>query len=128
MTISFESRGDFNRTSKFLEFISHGHIYRQIEPLAQAGVEALRANTPVETSESANSWSYEIDVRRNGISIKWMNSHMADDGSVPVVIMLQHGHGTGTGGYVQGRDFINPAMKPIFDKIADKVWKAVTSA
>jgi len=124
--ISFESKGDFQKTDKFLEFLSSGHIYRQIEPLAQAGVEALRSGTPIDTSESANSWDYEIKVTKNGVTIKWTNSHMAD--GVPVVILLQHGHGTGTGGYVQGRDFINPAMRPIFDKIADKVWKAVTSA
>lgn len=87
------------------------------------GVDALRAATPSETGESANSWYYTVTANKDGMSLVWRNNHMA--GGVPVVILLQYGHATGTGGYVQGRDFINPAIRPIFQEIEADVKKAV---
>lgn len=124
--ISFESTGEFEKTDAFLKRMLKGDIYSSLDGLARAGVAALRAATPVESGFTANSWGYQIKRKGTSAEIIWTNSHVIN--GAPVVIMLQYGHGTGTGGYVQGRDFINPALKPIFDKIADGVWKAVTSA
>ena len=90
------------------------------------GTQALSAATPVDTGAAASSWSHTVKRSGKTYSIEWTNSDMA--GGTPTVILLQYGHGTGTGGYVQGRDFINPAMRPIFDSIAENVWKVVTSA
>lgn len=90
------------------------------------GIGALAAATPHDSGLAASSWGYKVENSSGGVSISWTNTDV--EGGFPVAIMLQYGHGTGTGGYVAGRDYINPAMKPIFDKIADRVWKAVTSA
>ena len=90
------------------------------------GVAALSAATPRETGRAATSWGFETSGGGGKYTITWTNNDI--ENGFPVVIMLQYGHGTGTGGFVQGQDFINPAMRPIFDRIADKVWKAVTSA
>ena len=124
--IEFESSGSFNRTENFLKSMVNANYYRTLDQYAREGVAALALATPIESGLTANSWSYEITSSRSSCSITWSNTNTVD--SVPVAILLQYGHGTGTGGYVQGQDFINPAIKPIFDKIADSVWKAVTSA
>lgn len=124
--IIIESKGDFKNTEKFLRKISKGDIFRSLDKYGQEGVAALSAATPAESGATAAAWSYEVTKGRGQYSISWTNGHIV--GGVPVVILLQYGHGTGTGGYVQGRDFINPALKPIFDRIASDVWKAVTSA
>jgi hypothetical protein len=124
--ISFFSQGDFSRTEKFLKKVISGDLYRALDGFAKQGVAALAAATPVDSGETASSWGYSIDITQGGALIKWTNSHKA--GKTPVVILLQYGHGTGTGGYVQGRDFINPAIKPVMDKLADAVWKEVVSA
>jgi len=125
--IRFESRGSFSNTEKFLKKASRlDHILRALERYAKQGVVALESATPVDTSLTSGSWDYEILNESGSYSIIWTNSNVVD--GTPVVILLQYGHGTGTGGWVQGRDFINPALKPIFDKIADEVWKEVTSA
>lgn len=124
--ITFESSGSFDRTEKFLTKIGGGDLYTSIGRLAQEGVNALAAATPVDSGATANAWSYTIQKTRGGVTIEWTNGNMVN--GVPVAILLQHGHGTGTGGYVRGRDFINPAMRPIFDKISEEVWRAVTNA
>lgn len=124
MAFSLSSSGSFKNTENYLKRMSRGDAFRVLNRYGSMGVEALRSATPVDSSETANSWRYEVERRSGRYSIKWTNSHMA--GGTPVVILLQYGHGTGTGGYVQGRDFINPAIKPIFDKIADEVWREVT--
>lgn len=124
--IRFSSRGSFARTDKFLSKMSKGDIFRSLESNARKGVAALASTTPKDSGVTASSWDYEIRRSGKSYSIVWTNSHMA--GRTPLVIMLQYGHGTGTGGYVQGRDFINPAIRPIFDEISESVWKAVTSA
>lgn len=124
--ISFELSGSFKNVDAFLAKMSKEDIFAQLNQYGSQGVAALRSATPVDSGETAAAWSYQVKKSRGSYSITWTNSHMA--GSAPVAILLQYGHGTGTGGYVQGRDYINPAIKPIFDAIADNVWKAVTSA
>lgn len=122
----FEVTGSFDRTDRFLAKMSRGDIYRNLDGFARDGVAALSAATPVETGLTAASWTYEIERSRDGAKISWLNTH--ENGGVNIAIILQYGHGTGTGGYVAGRDYINPAIRPIFDKIAEGVWKEVTSA
>jgi hypothetical protein len=126
--VGFElsSKGSF-KTEAWLQKVMRENIFPQIEEYARRGVAALSAATPVESSASANSWYYEINRKGGGVTIEWRNDHMAGDTGTPVVVLLQYGHGTGTGGYVQGRDFINPAIQPIMDQIAADVWKVVTS-
>jgi hypothetical protein len=124
--ISITSSGSFKNTEAFLNRVSRGDIYRSIVAGAEAGVRALADATPLDSGLASDSWDYEIERSGKAVTIKWTNNDV--ENGFPVAIMLQLGYGTGTGGYVQGRDYINPAMKPIFDKIADDVWKAVTSA
>lgn len=124
--ISYTVSGSFDSLEKWLNKLDTIDIRPLVAPLAQRGVEALRSATPVDTRLAASSWSYEITGAKTNITISWMNTNV--EGGFPVAIMLQYGHGTGTGGYVAGRDYINPAIRPIFDQIADEVWKAVTSA
>jgi hypothetical protein len=124
--ISFTSKGDFSRTEKFLRKVISGDLFRSLSGYGKAGVAALSSATPVDSGVTAASWGYRVDISQDGARITWTNDHTA--GGTPVVIMLQYGHGTGTGGYVQGRDFINPAIKPVMDKVADAVWKEVVSA
>jgi hypothetical protein len=124
--IRIKTTGSFKRTDAFLRKLSSGDIYRSIEAGARAGVTALAQATPLDSGLASNSWGYDIERSGKSVTIKWTNTDV--ENGFPVAIMLQLGYGTGTGGYVQGRDYINPAMKPIFDKIADDVWKAVTSA
>lgn len=125
MVISFESSGS-NKTESYLEKLSKGDLFSSLDRFGREGVSALASATPVDSGVTAASWNYEIIRSRGSYTIAWTNGHIVN--GAPVVIMLQYGHGTGTGGYVQGRDFINPAMRPVFDRIAENVWKAVTSA
>jgi len=124
--ISFTTSRSGGRAEDFLRKLQRGDIYNDLERLAQQGVTALESATPIDSGLAAGSWSYTIERARGGARIEWVNSDV--ENGFPVAIMLQYGYGTGTGGYVQGRDYINPAIKPIFDMIADQVWKAVTSA
>lgn len=124
--IRITSSGSFKKTETFLNKMSRGDIYQSIAAGAEAGVRALAAATPLDSGLASDSWDYEIERTGKAVTIKWTNKDV--ENGFPVAIMLQLGYGTGTGGYVQGRDYINPAMKPIFDKIANDVWKAVTSA
>lgn len=124
--ISYQTRGDFKNLDKFLAFLDKGDLYKSLDSLARAGVSALSNATPTLTGLAAASWGYDIQVSSGSCTITWTNSNI--ENGFPVAIMLQYGHGTGTGGYVQGQDYINPALKPIFDEIAEKVWKEVTSA
>lgn len=126
--LSFESRGSFNKTEAFLKAITKlpNTIIDVLHQCGKQGVEALRIATPIETGRTAASWGYKVFMKNGAYSIVWTNSDI--EAGFPVAIMLQYGYGTGTGGYVQGENYINPALKPIFDQIRDKVWKAVTSA
>lgn len=118
--------GSTRRTSTFLKRMQDPSLYASLNGLAQRGVSALQAYTPQDSGLTASSWAYEIRVEADRTTISWTNSNVVD--GTPVAILLQYGHGTGTGGFVAGQDYINPAIKPIFDEIADDVWKKVTFA
>lgn len=123
--IGFRSHGDFKKTEKFLKK-SLGRDYRTIlEKYGQKGVLALTAATPIDTGLTAASWSYTITENKNGLSVIWENSNVQK--GVNIAIILQYGHGTKNGGYVSGRDYINPSLQPIFDDMANAAWKEVTS-
>jgi hypothetical protein len=124
--ITFESKGELKRTEQFLQKMNKGDLFAALEQYGRAGVAALASATPHDSGLTAASWNYEISRSRGSYRITWTNTNTVD--GLPIAIMLQYGHGTGTGGWVQGRDYINPAIRPIFDKIAESVWKAVTSA
>jgi len=124
--ISFTAGGNTNNTDSFLNRMIKGDLFSSLEPLAQQGVEALRAATPRETGLTADSWTYEIERKGGGVTIWWSNTNV--ENGFHVAIGLQYGHGTGTGGWIEGYDYINPALRPIFDMIADGVWKEVQKA
>lgn len=124
--IRFVQKGNFNRTEKFLKKVSSKQFFRNLERYAQNGVDALASATPIDSGKTANSWNYEIKTGRNSVEIYWTNSNI--NKGVNIAVIIQYGHGTRNGGYVQGRDYINPAMRPIFDEIANSVWREVTSA
>ena len=122
--ISFRQKGDFSKTMQFLVKAKKGVKLSDLDKYGREGVAALASATPVDTGETANSWYYEI-VHENGtITITLNNSHIQK--GVPIAVILQYGHGTGTGGWVEGRDYINPAIQPLFDKIAENAWREVT--
>lgn len=121
--VMFRQKGDFRRTSDFLKRANRLNLDVILNQYGQEGVEALRAATPKDTGTTANSWSYTVHKGMGSITITWSNSNIVD--GVPIAVILQYGHGTRNGGYVQGTDYINPAMKPIFDKIAQRAWEEV---
>jgi hypothetical protein len=126
MNISFTTRGSFDRMERFLKRMTTLDIRELVKPYAQQGVIALKDATPKDSGLAAESWYYEIDATPRHVTIRWCNRDI--ENGFPVAVMLQYGYGTGTGGYVQGRDYINPALKPIFDNIANGVWKVVTTS
>lgn len=123
--ISFTHRGDFSKTTRFLNKAMNVDPSVILRKYANEGVAALSSATPKESGTTAGSWYYEIEGSKTSATITFLNSHI--NKGVPIAIILQYGHGTGTGGWVQGRDYINPAIQPIFDKIADAAWREVTS-
>lgn len=123
--IRLTSRGSFAKTKSWLHNLKLKRVLEKLDDYAQKGVDALSDATPVDTGVTAASWYYEIENNKNTITISWKNSNIVK--GVPIAIILQYGHGTGTGGWVQGRDYINPAMKPIFDEIAENVWKEIVA-
>lgn len=122
----FSSSGSTDKTQAFLKKMQAGDLFIGLDALAQQGVNALASMTPVDTGLTASSWGYEIQTTGSNTKISWTNTHR--NGTANVAVILQYGHGTGTGGYVAGYDYINPAIKPIFDQIAEDVWKKVTLA
>ena len=124
--ISFRQKGDFSKLTKFLERAKESVKLGDLDKYGRAGVEALASATPVDSGLTANSWYYEIENKNGSATITFLNRNIQN--GVPIAIILQYGHGTGTGGWVQGRDYINPAIQPIFDKIADDAWKEVTKS
>lgn len=124
--IKFTTSGNTNNTDKFLERMIKGDLYSGIERYAQEGVNALRAATPKDTNLTSESWAYEIVRSAGQVTIWWKNTNVVN--GFNVAIGLQYGHGTGTGGWVQGYDYINPALRPVFDKIANGVWEEVQRA
>lgn len=119
-------RGSFKNTEKFLKKAQRNNFFSSLDKYGRMGVSALASATPIESGKTASSWDYEIHKSQGGVSIRWTNSNIND--GVPIAILIQVGHGTRNGGYVQGRDYINPAIRPIFDKLANEVWKEVTSS
>lgn len=121
--ITIKQRGDFKKTDNFLAKILKRDYVSILKKYGQEGVNALSKATPYDTGLTANSWYYEIEDTDNGLRIYWKNSNV--NKGVNVAVILQYGHGTGTGGYVEGVDYINPALKPVFQKIADGAWDEV---
>ena len=124
--LSFEVKGDWSKTDTWLKKMIKLDIRSVLNQYGREGVAALSSSTPVESGQTASSWDYKVEKTSGGYTISWSNSHV--NNGVNIAVILQYGHGTGTGGYVVGRDYINPAMRPVFDKIADAAWKAVTNA
>ena len=122
--ITFRQKGDFSKTTKFLEKAKKAVNIRDLDRIGKEGVAALAAATPVKTGLTAKSWYYEIVRKAGKVEINFHNSNIQN--GVPIAILLQYGHGTRNGGYVQGRDYINPAIQPIFDRLANEAWKEVT--
>ena len=117
--------GDFNKTLKFLNKASKGSVRRVLEYYGKKGAEALSAATPVDTGLTASSWGYEIQNTSTGYIIAFTNTNIQN--GVPIALILQYGHGTRNGGWVQGRDYINPSIQPIFDKLANDAWREVAT-
>lgn len=122
--ISVKTIGSFKKTTDALLKMQRGDIYGSLDAHGARGVAELSQATPIDTSETANSWSYEIEKKKGSVRIIWSNTN--DDGGPPVAVLIQYGHATRNGGFVEGRDFINPVMRPIFDQIATDVWREVT--
>jgi hypothetical protein len=122
--VVFKHTGDFKNTEKFLTNATKTNLRRVLEVYGVEGVRVLANATPVDSGETAGSWGYEINVSKGSYSISWTNANV--NNGVSVAIVLQYGHATRNGGYVQGRDYINPAIRPIFDKMAEKAWEEVT--
>lgn len=123
--ITFRQKGDFSKVTRFLERAKEAVHLGDLDKYGRAGVAALASATPVDSGLTASSWSYKITNKDGSASITFTNSNIQN--GVPIAIILQYGHGTGTGGWVQGRDYINPAIQPIFDQIANDAWKEVTT-
>ena len=123
--ISFRQKGDFSKLTTFLEKAKEVVNIGNLDKYGKAGVAALSSATPVETGKTANSWYYKIENKKDTVSITFNNSNVQN--GVPIAIILQYGHGTRNGGWVEGRDYINPAIQPIFDEIANKAWEEVKS-
>lgn len=124
--ISIGTSGSFDKTRKYLQKLARGDFYEGLDKFARAGANALGAASPIDSGLSASSWDFRIERSGASLTISWFNTDVEE--GFPVAIMLQYGYATGTGGYVQGRDYINPAMRPIFDQIEAQVRKAVTSS
>lgn len=124
--ISFESSGSFKKTETFLAALLKNDVQNQLSKYGREGVAALSQATPKDSGKAALSWSYKVTKTRTGYELSWSNSNI--ENGAQVVLLIQYGHGTRGGGYVQGRDFINPTMKPIFEKIEQEVWKVVNTA
>ncbi len=122
--ISFRQQGDFSKLTNYLERVKGVVNISLLDKYGREGVAALASATPIDSGETANSWYYEIEYKNGSATISFHNSNIQN--GVPIAIILQYGHGTGTGGWVQGRDYINPAIQPIFDKIMNEAWKEVT--
>lgn len=123
-TIRFTHKGDFSKTTMFLERAKHAVRLSSLDKYAKKGVEALASATPVESGLTARSWTYEIVNEKGSISINFINTNV--NKHVPIAVIIQYGHATGNGGWVAGRDYINPAIQPIFDEMVNDIWREVT--
>ncbi len=124
--ITFKHRGSFSKTERFLNTVKLQKHLNVLDDLGAEGVRVLSEATPKKTGKTAASWTYEIQKTEESTTIAWLNTNTNQ--GVTIALILQYGHGTGTGGFVQGIDYINPAMRPVFDEIANRAWKEVTKA
>ena len=122
--ITFRQKGDFSKLTRFLERAKETVRLGDLDKYGRQGVAALSSATPIDSGLTAESWYYEIENKKGSATITFYNSNVQN--GVPIAIVLQYGHGTRNGGWVQGRDYINPAIQPIFDKIANNAWREVT--
>lgn len=122
--ISFRQKGDFSGLTRYLERAKNVAKIGDLDKYGREGVAALASATPVDSGLTASSWYYKIEHQNGSATISFYNSNV--NKGVPIAIILQYGHGTRNGGWVEGRDYINPAIQPIFDRIADAAWKEVT--
>lgn len=122
--ISFRQRGSFSKLTGYLQKARHAVRISDLDKYGREGVAALESATPVDSGLTAKSWYYKIKIQNGSATISFHNSNVHD--GVPIAVILQYGHGTGTGGWVEGRDYINPVIRPLFDKIVDKAWKEVS--
>lgn len=123
ITVTQKGKDTSDSLTKITKIIKDKSIYKRY---AEEGVNALRKATPKDTGKTSESWYYEIDETKNGVIINWLNRNV--NKGVVVAVILQYGHGTGTGGYVRGTDYINPAMKKVFEEIAESIWEEVRNA
>lgn len=123
--IKFKQKGDLKKTERFFRKVGKGDIYKGLEEFGKEGVEALKKATPKDTGKTALSWRYSINKSKKGLTISWDNSNVND--GAHIAILIQYGHAMPSGYFVQGVDYINPALKPIFDKIGKQVWWEVTN-
>ena len=123
--ISFRQKGDFSKLTNYFEKVKEAARLSILDKYGREGVAALASATPVESGKTADSWYYEVKRQNGSATISFYNSNVNE--GVPIALILQYGQGTGTGGWVEGRDYINPAIQPIFDKIVNNAWKEVTS-
>lgn len=122
--ITITEKGDFSNTERYLARLSRAEQFTVLSKYGSLGVNALSNATPADTGRTADSWSYTIEQRPGYYSIRWHNNNVRD--GIPIAVLIQYGHGTGTGGYVQGRDYIMPAIRPIFDQILAEAMREVT--
>ena len=122
--IRFRQKGDFSKLTRYFERVKEVVRLGDLDKYGRAGVAALASATPVDSGLTASSWYYKIENKNGSATISFYNSNIQN--GVPIAIILQYGHGTRNGGWVQGRDYINPAIQPLFDKIAENAWKEVT--
>ena len=124
--ITFRQKGDFSKLTRYFERVKKAVKLSDLDKYGREGVAALASATPVDTGKTANSWNYKIEYKDGSVSITFNNTNI--NKGVPIAIILQYGHGTHNGGWVEGRDYINPAIQPIFDKITENAWREVTGA
>lgn len=117
--MSLSWQGDYRATKRWMDKMEAGSVADVLRSCGEKGIEALSAATPVRTGKTAASWGFEVKTSSKGVTLTWTNSNVVN--GVPIAIILQYGHGTGTGGYVHGRDYINPAMRPVFDEIESRI-------
>lgn len=123
--IEVEVKGDFRNTDRFLAEMAKDDLFTVLQHYAHMGVDALSSATPVRSGETATSWTFDIINKKGEHGIIWRNTNVHD--GIPIAIIIQYGHGTGTGGWVEGYDYINPAIRPVFETITTEVWKQVTN-
>lgn len=124
--IRFEQKGDFEKTRKFLKEAGKRDLDNILNKYGKMGVENLSAYTPRDTGLTASSWTYTIEKTKNKVSITWRNTNVVD--GVPIAIILQYGHATRNGGYIEGVDYINPALEPVFKELKDRIWREVSKS